>query len=201
MATMDTAKLLQIIITLNPLYYVAGGCVLIAFSIFCLARTFSKRITQLREEVRHASNHISLADEARKREATLESVRRFESDPAVREAVRHIWNKTKTRSGSDYSLLDDNDRYHVVSFLNYLDGVACGLKQGVLDEAVAKDYLQHVIHKSVLGLLLGESGETWKAGRSLVDPDGFENLILLQKRWGVEEVHPLFKMIGHGVTD
>jgi Domain of unknown function (DUF4760) len=200
-APMDTAKWLDTFITLNPLYYIAGGCGLIALSILCLARTFSKKISQLREELRLASNHISQADDARKREATLEAVRRFESDMAVRAAVRHIWNKTKTRQGSDYTLLDENDRYHVVSYLNYLDGVACGLKQGVLDESVARDYLQHVVHKSVLGLLLGESGDSWKAGRPLVDVEAYENLILLQKRWGVEEVHPLFKMIGHGVTE
>jgi hypothetical protein len=197
---MNSTNLPQTLINLDPLYFVAGACVLIAFAILCLAFSLPRKIGQLLREVRRASESITVADEARKREATLDAVRRFESDPEVREAVRHIWRKTNTKNGTDYSLLTDEDRFHVVSYLNYLDGVACGLKQGVLDEAVARDYLQHVVHKSVMGLLLGESGDTWTAGNPLVDPGKFENLILLQKRWVVEEVHPLFRMIGHGVT-
>ena len=198
---MDFTKLLQTIIQLDPLYYVAGACLLIAIGIFCLAISLRRTIGKLVKELGETADNITFADAARKREVTLNAVRRFESDPEVRDAVRHIWRKTNTQNGTDYSLLTDEDRFHVVTYLNYLDGVAVGLKQGVLDEAVAKDYLQHVVHKSVLGLLLGESGDSWRAGNSLVNPEHFENLILLQKQWGVEEVHPLFRMIGHGVTE
>lgn len=198
---MDSENLLQLIFNLDPQYFVAGAGVLIAFGIFCLAVSIPRKIGLLIREVRKASANISAGDEADKREFTLTAVRRYESDPEVRAAVRHIWNKTKSPNGTDYSLLTDEDKFHVVSFLNYLDGVAVGLKQGILDEGVAKDYLQHIVHKSVLGLLLGHSGESWIAAKSLVDPAPFENLILLQKQWGMNEVHPLFRMIGHGVTE
>ncbi|MDF1811793.1 MAG: hypothetical protein P1V20_06250 [Verrucomicrobiales bacterium] len=197
---MDFEKLLQTLISIDPQYLVAGSCIVIALGTLWLAMSLPKKINYLAKQVREASNHIALADEARKRESTLASVRRFESDPEIRNAVRHIWKKTKSPNGTDYSLLGDEDRFQVISFLNYLDGVACGLKQGVLDDSLARDYLQHVVHKSVSGLLLGESGDTWKAGTPLVDPEPFENLILLHKKWGIEEVHPLFRMIGHGVT-
>ncbi|MDF1754894.1 MAG: hypothetical protein P1U89_19055 [Verrucomicrobiales bacterium] len=197
---MDFENPIQTFIAIDPLYLVAIACALIALFTLRLAISLPAKIAKLTKAVRNASDHIAVADEARKREATLTAVRRFESDPEIRNAVRHIWQKTKTPQGVDYSLLDSEDRFHVVSYLNYLDGVACGLKQGVLDEPVAKDYLQHVIHKSVPGLILGESGESWKAGKPLVDPEPFENLILLYKKWGIEEVHPLFKMMGHGVT-
>ncbi len=185
---------------MDPLYLVAGACLLVALAIFRLAGAVSGRLGQLRGEVRQAAENITVADAARKREATLAAVRRFESDPEVREAVRHIWHKTRTPEGTDYSRLDAEDRFHVLSYLNYLDGIAVGLKQGIFDDTVARDYLQHVVHKSVHGLLLEEPGETWKAGPPLVDPEKFTNLIQLQKQWSAEEVHPLFRMIGHGVT-
>lgn len=191
---------LQIFRQLDPQYLVAFVGLLIAFALFRLSVSIPRKIGQLRDEVRKAVENIDEADEARKREATLSAVRRFESDPEVRQAVRAIWEKTRSGHLTDYSLLQQEDKFQVLSFLNYLDGVACGLKQGILDETVAKDYLQHVIHKSVQGLLLGESGETWIAGPTLVDPDSFENLIGLEKRWKETEVHPLFRMMGRGVT-
>jgi len=197
---MESKNFLQVLGDLDPLLFVAGSALLIALGIFWLALALPRKIGQLRDELRRASEHLALAEASRKRETTLDVVRRFESDPEVRRAVRHIWDKTGTPEGTDYSRLGDEDRFQVISYLNYLDGVACGLKQGILDEAVARDYLQHIVHKSVLGLLLGESGDGWKAGRPLVDPEKFENLISLQRRWVSEEVHPLFKMIGRGVT-
>jgi len=197
---MDFQALLDQLNKFDPLYFVAVACLLIAIAIFRMAGKISRKIEKLLKEMERASDNITVADESRKREATLHVVRRFESDPEVRNAVRHIWDKTKAQNGTDYTLLDQDDRFQVISFLNYLDGVAVGLKQAVLDATVAREYLQHVVHKSVLGLLLGQSGDSWTAGPSLVEPDKFENLILLQKRWAVEEVHPLFRMIGHGVT-
>lgn len=178
---------------LDPISLIACSAVVIALALAWLALLLPIKIGQLSRELRRGAKRLTLADEARRREATLESVRRFESDPEVREAVRHIW--IKSEQGTNYALLGNDDRFHIITLLNYFDGIASGLKQGVLDEQVAKDYLQGFIHKIVKGLLRGESGPNWKAGTPIIEPEGYENLMALQARWGMEDAQSIIEML------
>jgi len=184
---------LQHVCELEPASLIACATILMALALIWLALRLPARIRKLTRELKRGMERITVAEEARRREATLEAVRRFESDPEVRDAVRHIWKKSD--QGTDYALLTDEDRFHIITLLNYFDGIASGLKQGVLDEQVAKDYLQGIIHKIVKGLLRGESGHNWKAGTPIVEPEGFENLLALQARWGMEDAQSIIEML------
>jgi hypothetical protein len=184
---------LQQVRELDPASLITCALIVVALALAWLALRLPARIRKLTRELRRAAERITIADEARRREATLEAVRRFESDPEVREALRRIWHKTE--QATNFAMLTEKDRFDIITLLNYFDGIASGLKQGVLDEQVAKDYLRGIIHKIVKGLLRGESGPTWKAATPIVEPEGFENLLALQARWGMEDAQSIIEML------
>jgi|GEM_PF-2489378 len=171
----------------------ATAVIVIALTLLWFAIILPFQLSRLSHELRRGMERITLAEQARRREATLEAVRRFESDTEVRDAVRHLWSRTE--QGTDFSLLTEEDRFHVVTLLNYFDGIASGIKQGVLDDKVARDYLHGVIHKVVKALLRGEGGPGWKGGPTLVEPENYRNLINLQSRWGLEESQSIIEML------
>ena len=129
----------------------------------------------------HLRKQIADSIEAERRRHTLETCGRFENNALLREAMEHLWKKSK--HGSDYTTLDESDEFHVLTILNYLSGVACGIEQGVIIEVLAKDYLEHSIIKSVKAFIKGESGQGWKSEKSIISAAGFESLVRVQEAW------------------
>lgn len=137
--------------------------------------------TQLKAGVKHSRENA----EAQRRRATVEAVRRYETDPQLRGAIQAIWAKTK--QGTDYTPLQEGDEFHVITVLNYFDGIASGIEQGVLVEDIAKDQLRFVLDKAVKAMLKGQSGDTWIAETPLAPDENYETLLKLQNRWSLQE--------------
>ncbi len=185
---MDVSQLLK-----TPEGVSALATCVLALSVLILAIVAGSRLGALAKHLKIAVEHLRTAQDARQRDATIDAVRRYETDPQLRESIKHIF--TKTVQGTDYSLLDPPDRFHVVTVLNYFDGIACGIAQGLLIEPLVRDYLQFVLDKNVRALLKGESGQTWAGGDPIVPLEGYETLLDLHARWVSDSNQTLYEML------
>ena len=175
--------------SLDPAWITAISCAVIAFLILILVIVLGRLVSQLRRGVEGMGHD----QEHEKRQRTLDAVRRYETDPQLREAIKQLYEKTD--QGTDYTRLEDSDRFNVITLLNYFDGIACGIAQGMLIESLARDYLQFVLDKAVKALLRGESSDTWVAGPPMVPPDGYETLLDLHQRWVLDSNRSLYEML------
>lgn len=185
---MNVSELLQ-----TPEGISALAICILAIAVLILAIVAGSSLGGLAKNMKKAVKHLSDAQDARVRQTTIDAVRRYETDPQLRDSIKHIYNKTV--QGTDYTLLDPPDRFHVVTVLNYFDGIACGIEQGILVEPLVRDYLQFVLDKNVRALLKGDSGPTWAAGDPIVPFEGYETLLDLHGRWLSESNSTLYEML------
>jgi hypothetical protein len=67
--------------------------------------------------------------------------------------------------------------------LNYLDGIAIGVVQGLYIEDLAKDHLRSIVRTHIR--------ELFGKGRQVVNEDDFDNLIAMNAKWAANE--PFYK--------
>ena len=91
------------------------------------------------------TEQLRLAREAEQRAAirnvetnTIRACERYTSDVVIYEATKRIWNSSK--GGTVYSFPEVNE-HDLITVLNYLDGIAVGVKQGVFSKAIVQDHL------------------------------------------------------------
>jgi hypothetical protein len=165
----------------------------IALALLLLVLVLLWQLGRLTRQIRKACELLALSREAQLRHETLEAVRRYETDPQLRASIKHLYDKSI--HGTDYSLLENSDRFHVVTLLNFFDGIACGIQQGLLIEPLVKDYLHAVLDKNVRALLLGQDGPGWVTGNPLVNPEEFDVLLSLHQRWVNRSNQSLYEML------
>jgi len=178
---------------LTPEWITAIAAVLSAFALLIIALFGTARIAGLSKQIRNASGQLEHSLTSQREQRTLEAVRRYETDPELRAAIKAIWEKTQ--QNTDYTLLDESDRFHIITLLNYYEGIAAGIEQGLYIEALVKDYLAHVLDKAVRALLRGESGNGWDAGQPIVEVDSYHSLLAVQQRWALESNQSLYEML------
>jgi hypothetical protein len=166
---------------------------IIALALPLIGLILAVQLGALTRQIKKAREVLALSREAQLRHETLEAVRRYETDPQLRASIKHLYDKSI--HGTDYSLLENSDRFHVVTLLNFFDGIACGIQQGLLIEPLVKDYLHAVLDKNVRALLLGQDGPGWVTGNPLVNPDEFEVLRNLHQRWVNRSNQSLYEML------
>lgn len=135
-------------------------------------------------QLRQIAHALSLQGEREKKWATIKACERYDSDPAINQYAKAILSNSN--GGIDYThaekILQD-----VIGFMNYLDGLAIGIFQGVYHEQIVYDHMWSTIYKAVLVFIKGESGDVdgipWKAGRPLLKPEGFPGLTQLFEKW------------------
>lgn len=121
---------------------------------------------------RHQIN--SLREENRKA-ATLTACANYDLNPALYESVKCLW--AARRSGD---LDRDPEKYltQLAVVLNYLDGIAIGIDQGLYIEGLAYDHVQAIVSCHVKGYI--ESGLTRKAG---IPSEDYWRLVALHTKW------------------
>ncbi|MEM7014260.1 MAG: hypothetical protein AAF585_22595 [Verrucomicrobiota bacterium] len=169
----------------DPSWVAALAACATALLVFLIMLIVAAQLGGIKKQLQAGVKHSRENAEAQRRRATVEAVRRYETDPQLRGAIQAIWAKTK--QGTDYTTLQEADEFHVITVLNYFDGIASGIQQGVLVEDIAKDQLNYVLDKAVKALIKGQSGDTWIAEQSLVTEDNYETLLQLQNRWELQE--------------
>ena len=169
----------------DPAWVAALAACATAFLVMLLLFVIAVQLGGLKKQLRAGVEHGRMNAEAQRRRATVEAVRRYETDPQLRSAIQALWVKTK--QGTDYTSLTDTDQFNVITILNYFDGIASGIEQGVLVEDIARDQLRFVLDKAVKALLKGQSGDSWVAEEPAAPDDGYDTLLSLQNRWALQE--------------
>ena len=116
-----------------------------------------------------------------KRERTLRVCERYNFDPVLDYATRRL---RTARNNGDYSKNPLDFRVDVITVLNYLDGIAIGIGQGLYSEPLARDHLDHIVslHSSEY---LGDT-DARSLGFELRD---FRHLCDMKDRWGENELY------------
>jgi hypothetical protein len=131
-------------------------------------------------QLRGLKDQLKQSTDQEKRRNTLAVVERVETDAALREAYKAIWDSSA--GGTDYSKTTEQ-KYHVLTILNFFEGVAVGIAQQIYVESMARDYLNDVLKKSVEVWLLAESAEGLKLPAKMFASTDFEELRRLYSKW------------------
>jgi len=131
---------------------VTAALVIATILLFLVARG---QLPLLSAQLQALAKQVTLAREAdaasqrRYIEAnTLQACARYTGDPVIHEATQSIWRASN--SGTDYrGNLDKLDMHDLITALNYLDGIAVGVKQGVYSGAIIKDHMMTTYVKVV----------------------------------------------------
>lgn len=107
---------------------------------------------------------------------TLVEASKYDTDPVLNECIRMLHEGRV--SGA---LVDDPLKYRpqIIALLNYLDGVAIGIEQGLYIDKLAKDHLKEIVEKHVAEYL--ENQKLMKQIGSKVA--NFHRLAAMAKRW------------------
>jgi hypothetical protein len=135
------------------------------------------QLDKLREQIRQSS-------EQDRRRNTLEACQRFERDDLLKEAMKNVWEASD--GGTDYTKLTAACSFDVLTLLNYFDGIAIGIIERVYIDEMARDYLEDSLNKAVKALILGESGDGWKASKPFFPEKEFASLCKLYHTWNPE---------------
>jgi hypothetical protein len=102
-------------------------------------------------QIRKLSEQIRLSREVEERAAirtseweTLKVCQRYDFDPVIDAACQRI--AASSHNGTKYSAVERRD---MIAILNYFDGIAIGVQQGLYIEAIVKDQLGPVLDTHV----------------------------------------------------
>jgi hypothetical protein len=131
-------------------------------------------------QLRGLRDQLKQSADQEKRRNTLDVVERVEHDPALIEAYKSVWEKTT--GGVDYTKTTEC-KYHVITILNYFEGVAIGIAQNIYVESMARDYLENILKKATEVWLIGESTNTIKAPAKMFENSEYSELRSLYRKW------------------
>lgn len=105
---------------------------------------------------------------------TLKACERYESDPVLDRALCALRD---ARISGALAKAPKNYSLEATTVLNYLDGIAIGVKQGFYNEAVVRDHLEPIMTDHVRELITD-------FGRDMhISPDSFPKLLGLLEKW------------------
>jgi hypothetical protein len=113
---------------------------------------------------------------------TLQACTNYEFNAVIYHCIRRL------RDAADSGDLENNPRKHrtqIATLLNYLDGIAIGVNQGIYSEEIVWDNLHAVIQNHMKQYVY--SGLLAKAGYSV---DDYKQLVDLANRWSA--IRPRF---------
>lgn len=132
-------------------------------------------------QLRGLKSQLRIQREQEQTRLTLEACTRYETNPLLKAAMKRIWQASG--GGKNYKLLTDAHLFDVITILNYLDGIATGVSRGIYSETDVRLQLKPIIEKCVSALLLGENREGRWSGKILDQPEHYEALMNLYRRW------------------
>jgi hypothetical protein len=118
---------------------------------------------------------ISLRHNAKVRE-TLSACERYDSDGVITQCLRSL--KQGEDSG-EIALKPTAYSLDLITILNYFEGIAIGISQGLYDKKVAKDHLEPIIAYYVDKYMSSEAQRHF----SIDAPSDYNRLIALHNEW------------------
>jgi hypothetical protein len=160
---METAKLLTECLT------ALASCTLVIVAWIQLPLV-SRQVNSLAEQIR-LSRVAEINAERRTREwETLKACDRYNTDQILEAATQRAWYTSDAEINYKKSEVDHRDLTIIV---NYLDGIAIGVQQGLHIEDLVKDHI---------GSVFGHAVIKWIEG-GLFDTSGIETMASLHARW------------------
>jgi hypothetical protein len=155
--------------------FIAGIATALATVVLAIAAWL--QLPMIARQVRGLSEQIRLSREAeqhaerRTREwETLKACERYNTDPVLEKATMRLWYASN--GTTDYKLPGVQQRdIHIL--LNYLDGIAVGVGQGLYIETLVKDHLGPVFDHAVVEIV----------EKTLKDRVGIEAMSALHAQW------------------
>jgi hypothetical protein len=135
-------------------------------------------------QVRELARQLDLSREAennaehRAREwETLKICQKYDFDPVLDRVAQNIRRRSQVDGAKDYSKAVPED---LVCVLNYLDGIALGIDQGLYIETIVKEQMERIFKVHVDDFLLS----------GLADRASFPSLLALHARWFAPQATP-----------
>jgi len=124
----------------------AVGTAVMAVATIALGVFALRQLSALIDQLKLAREADARADSRLIESNTLRACERYYSDPVINEATRRIW--AASNNGTDYTkaAIDSHD---LIITLNYLDGIAVGIKQHVYSAPIVKDHMQSTFIKII----------------------------------------------------
>lgn len=135
------------------------------------------------QQSREASAAEASREEASRRDSqrqyietnTLRACEQYFSNPVIHSATQRLW--LQSSQGQNYRS-QEISKHDLFTVLNYLDGIAIGVHQGVFSEAIVRDYLPNTIVKAVDVIMRDALNG---------DRSGYEMLVKLREGWRQKE--------------
>ncbi len=116
---------------------------------------------------------LSIRKESRK-SATLTACERYDTDPVLDRYIRQL-----SRYRDEAAKTPEKYRLAISTILNYLDGIAIGVAQGLYIDKLAKDHLEDFVKEYVPDDLM--DGATARA--LTIKQSDYRHLLALYARW------------------
>jgi hypothetical protein len=131
-------------------------------------------------QLRKLNQQLRVQGRRERKWATLQACLRWDTDPLLNEYSHHVW--VKANAGKDYGKLDDlDDKRKATVVLNYLDGIAIAVRQGMFLPEIVIAQFEFIIPKVVKHMLLGESDPSGIIGKCMADQAKYDNLLWLYR--------------------
>jgi hypothetical protein len=139
------------------------------------------QLPMIAKQIKAQSEQLRVQGERERKWATVRECARYTSDPIIYEATARIWKATE--GGKNYGKHDTIDKHDIITVLNYLEGIAVGVTQGLLVEAIVKDHFDVAISKIIKVYFEGEDGPTWSVDEPMFKGDEYRVLRSLYRKW------------------
>jgi hypothetical protein len=126
-----------------------------------------------------AWEQIKSAESENRKWKTLDICAQYELNPDLMRAAVLLRDFYNVKGGTTLDPAQIFKAARVV--MNYLDGIAIGVAQGLYIEDLAKDHLKSIVRAHVQGIFGG--------GRQILSEEDFEKLIAMNAKWSKNECY------------
>jgi hypothetical protein len=148
----------------------AVAAIAVAVAAWIQLPLISAQVRGLAEQIRLSREADVHARQRAKEWETIKICERYNFDPVIEAATQRSW--AASDGGRDYRK-PGVDQRDLIIVLNYLDGVATGVRQELYIEGLVKDHIGFLFDDSVTKYI--ESG--------VIDKKGFEAALALHAHW------------------
>ena len=137
----------------------ALATIILAVAAWIQLPLISRQVQGLSEQIRLSREAEEHAERRTREWETIKACERYNFDPVIEAATHRIWEKSN--KGTDYKR-PEVDQRDLVVVLNYLDGIAIGVGQGLYIENLVKDHIgplfDHAVTKYFDSGVIGRDG-------------------------------------------
>ena len=148
----------------------ALATIVVAIAAWIQLPLISQQVRGLSEQIRLSREAEEHAERRTREWETIKACERYNFDPVIEAATQRVW--VASNNGTDYKRPEVAERDLIV-VLNYLDGIAIGVGQGLYIESLVKDHIGPLFDHAVTKYF--ESG--------VIGREGLDAMVALHAQW------------------